>query len=114
MDEQQIGVYRACTPVVDTQYGGESDRSPSMAIVEAVAEAADVDPTELPPLYEYVDPDAIDDLFANQAGAATGDAYLGFTVDSWKVFVRADGKIRVCDATQRIDPEPVFAGHTAD
>ena len=40
-----------------------SDRSVSTAILEAVAEKAAVDPTALPPLYERVDVDALEELF---------------------------------------------------
>ncbi len=83
-----------------------------MAVIDAVAEAADTDPTELPPLYESVDPDALDALFGRDGGRGDAALSLSFTVDSWNVFVRADGKVRVCDDTQPTDPEPAFTGHS--
>lgn len=104
----ELTVYRGCTPVVDAEYGTEGDRSPAEVIVEAVATAAGVDPLELPPLYDSVDLDAIDTLFARHDGAADGGTLLSFKIDTWNVFVRADGRIRVCDATRPMDPEPVF------
>ena len=109
----ELTVYRGCTPVEDAEYGNESDHSPVEVIVDAVARAAGVEPMELPPLYEYVDPDAIDTLFERHQGAKDAEALLSFKVDTWNVFVRADGRIRVCDATQPTKPEPVFAAGDA-
>lgn len=108
MDVRSLTVYRGCTPVVDAQFGSVNDRSPTDVIIEALAEAAGVDPEELPPLYEFIEPDAIDTLFDRHDGAEGSGALLSFTVDTWNVFLRADGRIRVCDATQPTDPEPVF------
>lgn len=108
MDQESLNVYRGCTPVVDAEYGLESDRSPTEVIIEALAEAAEIDPMDLPPLYEFVDPDALDQLFGRHDGAAHADALLSFQVETWNVFVRTDGRIRICDNTQPTDPEPVF------
>ncbi len=108
MATQGPKVYRGCTPVVDRQYRAEHE-SAAAAIVEAVSAAADVDPAELPPLYEFVDPDAIDTLFDHGHRAEAPPTLLGFQVESWNVFVRSDGRIRVCDARIPTDPEPVFS-----
>lgn len=104
----QLALYRTCTPVIDEKYGHEDDLSPTEVIIDALAEATGVDPTNLPPLFENIDPDAIDSLFDNSAGEAPVDTYLCFRVEDWNVFVHADGRIRVCDATRHTDPEPVF------
>ncbi|QSG02779.1 HalOD1 output domain-containing protein [Natranaeroarchaeum sulfidigenes] len=103
-----LTVYRECTPVVDANYRSDNDRSPAEVIVEAVAEAAETDPIELPPLYEFIDADALDALFDRHDGAEETEALLSFNVDTWNVFIRRDGRIRVCDATRPTDPEPVF------
>ncbi|WP_178915496.1 HalOD1 output domain-containing protein [Natronomonas gomsonensis] len=108
MEQESLNVYRGCTPVVDAEYESGSDVSPTEVIIEALAEAAGIDPIELPPLYEFVDPDALDHLFGEHDGAAHADALLSFQVETWNVFVRADGCIRVCDNTQPTEPEPVF------
>lgn len=108
MEQGTLTIYRGCTPVADAQYGRESDRSPAEAIIDALAEAAGVDPLELPPLYEFVDCDALDRLFAEHDGASGAAALLSFRIDNWNVFVRADGRVRVCDGTRPTDPEPVF------
>jgi hypothetical protein len=103
-------IYRGCTPVIDAEYSETSNQPPSEVIVDAIATAAGVDPLELPPLYEFVDPDALNSLFRHDGAT---DALLSFTVDTWNVFVRGDGKIRVCDATRPTDPEPIFDGTVA-
>ena len=108
MEQGALNVYRGCTPVVDAEYGSESDGSPAEVIVEALAEAAGVDPIDLPPLFDFVDPDAIEQLFMGHDSAPHADALLSFRVETWNVFVRADGRIRVCDSTRPTNPEPVF------
>lgn len=108
MEQGELTIYRGCTPVVDAQYGPESDRSPAEVIIDALAEAAGVDPLELPPLYEFVDGDALDSLFEEHDGASDANALLSFQIANWNVFVRADGRVRVCDGTHPTDPEPVF------
>lgn len=62
--------------------------SVSEAVVKAVAEADDVDPTELPPLYEQVDPDALEKLFQNPSNGVVTVDYHTYTVT-----VRSDGGV---------------------
>ncbi|MFU8868391.1 HalOD1 output domain-containing protein [Natronococcus sp.] len=72
-----------------------SPRSPSLRVVETVANAEGVDPTELePPLYDAVDPNAIDDLFAaTTAPNASRNGQLTFRYRGYDVTVRADGTV---------------------
>lgn len=70
----------------------ESAELPSTVVIEAVAAAADVDPHELDPLYGVVDPDALDDLFAD--AGAVGSHRVGrveFTYCGFEVAVSWDG-----------------------
>ena len=106
-------LYRGCTPVVDAQFQKDGSESPAEAIIDAVADAADVDPLELPPLYEYIDLDAVDNLFQRHGGSANSEAVLGFKIQNWNVFVRGDGRIRVCDGTKPTSPQRVFESSTA-
>jgi hypothetical protein len=112
METRSMNVYRGCTPVVDARYEPDDESSPAEVIIEALAEAAGDDPVDLPPLYEFVDADALNALF-NHEGAGDAETLLSFRVEMWNVFVRADGRIRVCDATRPTDPEPVFETNTA-
>lgn len=76
------------------------DVPPSQRVLRQVASLLDVDSLELPPLYESVDPDALDALFATPDGLSsirTGTvsfAYAGCTVfvdDGGDVTVREGG-----------------------
>ncbi|QLG63294.1 HalOD1 output domain-containing protein [Halorarum salinum] len=113
MTSGPLTLYRGCTPVVDARYHVESDRSPVEALIGALAEAEGVDATDLPSLYDVVDTDALNQLFSRRDGPGNADTVLSFQFDTWNVFVRADGRIRVCDATEPTDPEPVFDTVTA-
>ena len=108
MEPGAMTLYRGCTPVVDAQYPKDGSETPAAAIIAAVAEAADVDPLELPPLYEFIDLDALNTLFQKHEGAIDSETVLSFTINNWNVFVRADGRIRVCDGTQPTEPQPIF------
>ncbi|AFZ72686.1 HalOD1 output domain-containing protein [Natronobacterium gregoryi] len=71
---------------------------PSEAIVDAVASVTGKDPLEMTPLYEAIDPDALDALFdQRQAGDETHE--LWFTYDGFDVGVHSDGEIRLRTAT---------------
>lgn len=109
----QLGVYRGCSPVADARYDPLSDQPPAAAVIEAIAEAAGVDPMQLPPLFEIIDPDALNGLFKHDGDGHDAEAIVSFTYDTWNVFVRADGRIRVCDATQPTAPTPIFEDGTA-
>lgn len=59
----------------------------SRAVIETVAAAKDRDPVEMDPLYEYVDPDALDQLYSldgmrssEWTGVSTTFSYHGCTV----------------------------------
>lgn len=56
------------------------DGPPSRAVVRAVADAADAEPIELPPLYEAVDTDALDAVFRGRPGGRVTFDYAGHTV----------------------------------
>ena len=69
---------------------------PSVAVVEAVAAATDVDVDELPLLYEAIDPDALDALFApKHAGTPRVPGQVRFTLAGCEVTVTADGEVAV-------------------
>lgn len=65
----------------------------STRVIEAVAEATDGDPLDMEPLYDVVDPEALDCLFAT---AVTG--HVSFQYDGHDVTVHSDGRVLVDDA----------------
>jgi hypothetical protein len=63
--------------------------SPSSAVVETLAAVRGRRPEEMDPLYDHVDPEALDDLL--QAGAAE----VSFPVGRAEVTVTGDGTVTV-------------------
>lgn len=66
----------------------------SDAVVDALADAEDVDPLELEPLYEVIDPDALDSLFA----PADDDERAGrvqFRTAGYRVEVTSTGRVHL-------------------
>jgi len=74
----------------------------SVQIVEAVAETAGVDPLELPPLYETIDPEAIDTLIADsEASRSTSPDVIKFAYADHTVTVYGDQTVEVTDTVAR-------------
>ena len=71
------------------------DRSVCQSVVEAVAEAEEVRPEEIDPLYEVVDPDALEELFAPTSTAGRMEGKVVFTYSGYEVTVCGDGYVSV-------------------
>ncbi|WP_161991503.1 HalOD1 output domain-containing protein [Natronorubrum aibiense] len=68
------------------------EQRPSMAVVSLVATVTDTDPLELEPLYDAVDPEALDSLCTPTNGVSSlSFEYAGYTV----VVERADDGIDI-------------------
>jgi len=104
MSDHSLDIHCACRPVGITKYRDGTNQTPTEAIVNAVAEAAGVDPIELPPLYAAVDPVIIETLLEGDNRQVT----IGVQYDSWNVFVRGDGAIQVCDRKYPVEPNLIF------
>ncbi len=81
--------------------GGDSrsvtdERSPNeratRSVIRAVACALDREPLHLAPLYETVDPDALDRLFDGDRRGGNGSLQLSFRYESCEVTLYADGR----------------------
>ncbi|GAA0660482.1 HalOD1 output domain-containing protein [Natronoarchaeum mannanilyticum] len=72
-------------------------------IVESTTDVAGADPLDLPPLYDAVDPDALEALY-DRDGADGPE--VEFTYAGCGVTVRGDGSVSVT-------PEPIGAGESA-
>jgi hypothetical protein len=78
-----------------TRTSTESDRV-TPAVLEALEEVTGTDRLELPPLYETIDTDALDRLFASLSGADDVEpATFQFTYAGHRVTVTADGDVTV-------------------
>lgn len=64
----------------------------SLSVIDALATELDADPVELEPLYNVIDPEALDQLFQDD-GSAT--VTVRFTYDGHAVDVRSDGTIQI-------------------
>ena len=71
-----------------------------MAILDAVADAAGRDPLDLPPIYETVDPDALDGLLGGSAFADSSLA-IRFEYAGHVVIARSDGEVIVTETPVR-------------
>lgn len=54
--------------------------TPSEAIVLGVAGLEELDPTTMPPLYERIDPEALDALFRDRSPGTVTFEYAGYEV----------------------------------
>ena len=68
---------------------------PSTAVVETMADVLGRDPTDLAPLFEVVDPQALDRLCARRVPHREGDRTVAFTYLDHEVTVKSLGTIRV-------------------
>lgn len=68
--------------------------SPSEAVVETVASREDVDPTELTPLYESIDSEALDSLVEAEE-RDDGIRQIAFTYHGYRVTITGDGVVDV-------------------
>ncbi|QLD85296.1 hypothetical protein HWV23_05995 [Natronomonas halophila] len=75
----------------------EADLSPSYSVIKAVSQATATAPDEMQPLYEVIDSDALDQLFAREDphGTALSDGFARFRYEGTEVTVYADGRTTV-------------------
>lgn len=80
----------------DVAHDWTDDVPLSTTVLSAVAATADVDPIELPPLNDAIDPDALDSLFApREDGTRRTPGTVSFEFAGFTVTVAADGTVDV-------------------
>jgi len=77
-----------------------TDTRPSVAVVEAVAREAGVRPVDLPPLYDTIDPDALDQLLPTD-----GPGLVRFRYDDYDVTLSGADDVRVEACDESADAE---------
>lgn len=75
----------------------------SERVIDAVSEATGTDPVELEPLYNVVDPDALNAIFASGGAGESSDTELRFTMAGCDVLVRDGGNVVVTPPADRDD-----------
>ncbi|NGM68362.1 hypothetical protein G6M89_04955 [Natronolimnobius sp. AArcel1] len=75
------------------RYDIADDQSVTEAVIDAVATATGISPIELPPLYDSVDPDALNTLFDRQREGSALE--MGFFYSDYRIVVEGDGRVIV-------------------
>ena len=101
--------YHLDSATVRTRFDREKTPA-SMAVIATLADAMDVDPVALDPLYSTVDPDALDALVRVPHGP-DGDVRIGFDHEGHAISVYSYGVVTV---SQGHEPEPEKTGETRD
>jgi hypothetical protein len=95
-DTNESGAGVRSTPGVHRVQYDWSSTSPSVAVIEAVADVAGCEQTELDPLYDSVDPDALDTIIeGDRQTVLDGMTTVTFTLAGYEVTVYADGEVAV-------------------
>lgn len=81
------------------------DEAVSERVIDAVSEATGVGPLELDPLYNVIDPDALNAIFSPVNGPQPTDAELRFTMEGCEVLVEGDGNVDVTPLADRDGPD---------
>ena len=82
-------------------------KPPSERIIEAVADAADTSHHELPLLYEVVDPEALNHLFASDYGGATrAPGQVTIEYAGYEVVVSSSDDVTVSPLDAASDQQP--------
>ncbi|WP_276299386.1 HalOD1 output domain-containing protein [Halorussus lipolyticus] len=84
-------------PVHEAHHDPDGEGVVSETVIEAVATAEAVDPTDCDlGLYGAVDLESLDTLFARRSG--DGHWRFEFSVENWTVVVEGDGRVAVFEA----------------
>lgn len=72
-----------------------TDEQPSTIVIETIAEICDTDPLEMPPLYNAIDPEALDKLLISAAEAGDQAIELSFAYNGFTVVLLSNGLVYV-------------------
>ena len=75
------------------------DESPSHGVIRAIATVKGVDPTDVDPLYDFIDPDALNTMFDDTTEARESDLRVSFRIEDSKIEVSGDRRITVRPVT---------------
>lgn len=84
------------TVLTTAKWGCDDENTPVYTVVSAVADVEDTDPVELPPLYNAINPEALNDLFTSRSEPSVNQItfeYAGYVIE-----VRGSGKVQVRSA----------------
>lgn len=76
------------------------DERISEKVITGVAEAKGVDPLDLDPLYDVIDPDALNSMFRPSDGSPSASMELRFSMSGCQVVIRREGEVTVNPPTE--------------
>lgn len=92
------------TPTETTDVRGTEYDTVSEEVIFTVAETVGRDPTEVEPLYDVVDPDALDTLLQSWRDApARSGGRVEFRMEGCEVTVRANGEVDVTPQGNKVE-----------
>jgi hypothetical protein len=93
-----------------TPYGDDFGGPPALSrvVIDAVSDRLRVESTELPPLYEVIDLDALDSLFRDDE-AVLGGAHVTFPYADFVVRIYADGRVELTDSMSGLSTDSADA-----
>ena len=94
-----------CQPEYQTRHDFSTSGSLHLTIVEALAAVEDVPQTEVDPLYDVVEPESLERLFAH-AAARESALSTAFSVGKWSVTVHGDGRVLVHECEEASESSP--------
>ena len=77
------------------EYVFDVDESPSHGVVRAISAVKGIDPTDVDPLYDSIDPNALDAIFGGTTEARESDIRVSFRVDDLEIEVSEDRRVTV-------------------
>lgn len=97
MDDKHTRAYESPSPrePETIEYEWNEGVSPTTAVVEVIAAVTNQNPRHLPPLYEYVDVDSLDDVITTGTKDTERTVSLSFPYEEHTVCVESDGTIQV-------------------
>lgn len=82
--------------------------SASIAVIGALSQVLGTGPTDIEPLYESIETDALDEIV--HPGAATDDVQVSFVLEGRQVAVTSDGTIEIEARSVDLADEPTRRG----
>ena len=85
----------------------DKGENPSTIIVEEISSTLGEDPLDLPPLYEYIDPEALDTLLHYAADHQIDDTEVAFNYCDYSINIVSNGYLSIFKRhpTQSVDVE---------
>ncbi|WP_440765270.1 HalOD1 output domain-containing protein [Natronorubrum sp. DTA7] len=71
------------------------DQTASLAVIEAIAAVSGTDPVELPPLYDVINPDALNALFEPHERRTGSGLHVEFSYNGFDIVVREGPEVVV-------------------